>query len=161
VRAVDAAFRGGPVAEGTFTIGSIGPPAVPDGTEGTGMRVAKLNASGSTLRLTWDTSTCSGAAGYHVIYGFGDDLPSAPGGTFDVAGSACGVTSPWRWQNAPDPTPEPGRLLWFLVLANDGDTTEGSWGPDSRGVERIGPAAGGASGVCGITTKSVANTCGQ
>jgi hypothetical protein len=161
VRAVDAAYRGGPKATGTFTIESVGPPAVPDGSEGSGVRVAKLDAQGSSLRVTWDTTTCGGAEGYHIVYGFKDDLPSHSGGTFGVEGSACGAVSPYRWRNVPNPAPQPGRLLWFLVLANDGAGTEGSWGTDGSGAERIGPAAGGSSGVCGITTKSVANTCGH
>ena len=161
VRAVDAAFRGGPAAQGTFTIGPVTPPGVPDGSEGGAVRVAKLDPAGSTLEVSWDTTTCSGAAGYHVVWGLGSQLPSSAGGTFSVGESACGVDSPWTWTGSPDPSSDPKRLLWFLVIADDGSNTEGSWGTDSQGVERTGPAAGGVSGVCGISTKSLANRCGH
>jgi hypothetical protein len=47
----------------------------------------------------------------------------------------------------------------MLDFDNDGDGTEGAWGPDGNDAERSG-AVGGASGECGVTTKSLANTCG-
>lgn len=159
VRAADAAFRGGPAAQGTFTIGTITPPGVSDGRQGGAVQVAKLDPLGSALEVSWDTTTCTGAAGYHVVYGVASQLPSSSGGTFWVGGSACGVASPWTWSGSPDPSSVPGRLLWFLVIANDGARTEGSWGTDSRAIERMGPAAGGASGECGVTTKNLANSC--
>ena len=46
------------------------------------------------------------------------------------------------------------------MLANDGIETEGSWGTDSAGQERVGPAAG-TSGECGIAEKDLNNTCGH
>lgn len=160
LRGVDAAFRGGPTAQGTFTIGTLTPPGVPDGSHGTPVRVAKLNPSGSSLELSWDTTTCSGAAGYHLVWGVRSQLPSTPGGAISVGGSACGIDSAWAWTNSPSPNADPGRLLWFLVIADDAASIEGSWGTDGRGVERIGPGAGGASGTCGISARSVANSCG-
>ena len=45
------------------------------------------------------------------------------------------------------------------LLATDGDVTEGSWGRDSAGAERQGPASGGASGECGIVVKNLTNSC--
>jgi hypothetical protein len=125
---VDAAFRGGPAAQGTFAVDALTAPGVPDGSEGSPVRVAKLDDHGSTLGVWWDTTTCSGANGYHVVYGFGADLPSSPGGTFALAGGVCGVDSEWTWTASPDPSSDPARLLWFLVLANGGATTEGPWG---------------------------------
>jgi hypothetical protein len=161
VRGVDAAFRGGPAGAGTFTIGPVAPPGVPDGSQGVPVRVAKLDPVGSTLLVSWDTTTCSGAAGYHVVWGSRSQLPSTQGGTFSVGGSACGVDSAWEWTDSPDPNSDPGNLLWFLVIAVDGASTEGSWGTDGRGVERMGPGPGGSSGSCGISARSLANTCGQ
>jgi hypothetical protein len=52
-------------------------------------------------------------------------------------------------------------FLWFVVIATDSQSTEGSWGLASNGAERVGPAAGGSSGQCGITAKSLVNACGQ
>ena len=161
VRAVDSSFRGGVAARGAFTIGPVTPPAVPDGVQGSAVRVAKLDPLGSMLEVTWDTSTCSGATAYHVVWGRGSQLPSTPGGAFSVGGSACGVAPAWTWTNSPDPSADPTRLLWFLVIADDGVSTEGSWGTDSRDAERAGPAPGGASGVCGMSTKSLENSCGH
>ena len=53
------------------------------------------------------------------------------------------------------------RLLWFLMLATDGSDTEGSWGKDGRGVERVGPGAGGSSANCGMIDKALENSCGH
>ena len=47
------------------------------------------------------------------------------------------------------------------MLANDGVTTEGSWGTDSAVQERVGPAAGGSSDECGIVAEDLSNTCGH
>ena len=139
------------------------PPAVPDGSAGsTPVSVVSLDSSGSSLSISWDTSSCSGAGSHHLIYGQGSQLPAAPGGVFAVAGSACGMgsTSPFIWDPSPGATDGTG-LSWWLVVVGDGASTEGSWGLDSAGVERRGPGAGGSSGQCGATTKNVSNTCGQ
>lgn len=163
VRALDSAFNAGARAESSFTIGSgsSGPPAVPDGAQGSGMSVRKLNPQGTNLAVSWDTTTCFGAVAYNLIWGYGSQLPSAPGGQFALSGSRCTITSPYAWLNSPNPTANPTRLVWFLLVATDGAATEGSWGEDNRGVERVGPAAGGASGMCGVTAKSVSNGCGH
>ena len=52
-------------------------------------------------------------------------------------------------------------LLWWLVVADDAEALEGSWGTDSFGSERQSPAPGGASGVCGFDDKYLSNACGQ
>lgn len=163
VRALDSAFHAGARAESSFSVGSgsSGPPAVPDGAQGGGMTVRKLNPQGTSLAVSWDTTTCLGAVTYNLIWGYGSQLPHAPGGSFALSGSRCAVTSPYAWLNSPNPAANPTRLAWFLLVATDGASTEGSWGEDSRGAERVGPAAGGASGMCGVTAKSVANGCGH
>src|SRR5262245_50437723 len=91
------------------------PPGVPDGATGsTPMTVAANDATGTSLSSSWDTATCSNAATYNIIYG--SALPSTPGGTFSVTGSACGIgaTSPFVWN--PSPTPALGGLLWWIVV---------------------------------------------
>jgi hypothetical protein len=140
------------------------PPGVPDGTtSGQAMTVAKLDAAAADLSIGWDTVSCPGTRGHQIVYGWGSDLPIAPGGSFGSAGSRCnvGITSPFTWRTTPDPLADPSALLWWLMIAHDGAVTEGSWGSDGSDVERQGPAAGGSSGECGITTKDVGNTCGQ
>lgn len=139
----------------SLEIGGSAPPGVPD------LSVQKFPNNDTRLRLTFDTTTCEGNVGHHLVYGFGSQLPSAPGGTLLVDGSRCLVTSPYNWVDVPDPSIDPSDLLWFLALANDGGTIEGSWGLDGFDSERQGPGAGGSSGVCGISTKDTANACGQ
>ena len=139
------------------------PPAVPDGSgTSTPMTVVSLDSSGSSLSISWDTSSCSGANSHHLVYGQGSQLPTAPGGLFALAGSVCGMgsTSPFIWNPAPGASDGTG-LIWWLIVVDNGAGTEGSWGLDSAGAERRGPGAGGASGQCGFTSKNVSNTCGQ
>jgi hypothetical protein len=147
---------------GTVTVAAAPPPAVPDGVSGGPLLVQKLVADGSSLRLTWDDTTC-GSTEHQVIVGFGAQLPSVLGGVYGLQDGLgpCGVgASPFTWVGVPDPSADPEKLLWFLMLANDGATTEGSWGQHSAEGERTGPVAGG-SGQCGTNAKSLSNTCGQ
>ena len=125
--------------------------------------VAKLDAAAANLSIGWDTVSCPGTRGHQIVYGWGSELPIAPGGSFGIGGSRCdvGITSPFTWRTTPDPLADASGLLWWLMIARDGAVTEGSWGADGNGVERQGPAAGGSSGECGIATKDVGNTCGQ
>jgi hypothetical protein len=138
------------------------PPAVPDGGgTGTAMTVTPLDLMGDTLQIDFDTATCSGDAGWHIVYGQKTDLPTSAGGSFVLDGSVCAVgASPFTWNQVPDGTDGFG-LIWWLILANDGATIEGSWGQNSANVERLGPQADGSSGVCGITKKVLTNTCGN
>jgi hypothetical protein len=138
---------------------TIGDPPTPPGVPG--LLVRKVGNDDTRLRLTFDDASCDGNADHQLVIGFGSDLPASPGGTFLVSDDRCGVSTPYNWQGVPDPSVDPGGLLWFLVLANDGGTTEGSWGTDSDGIERSGPAGDGGSGVCGMTVKDVSNACGQ
>ena len=138
------------------------PPAVPDGRAGTTpMTVAKLDPSGSALSIAWDSTSCAGATTHAILYGEGTQLPAAPGGVFALAGSVCGVgASPFTW----DPTPsvvDASGLLWWLIVVVDGSGSEGSWGQDGAGAERVGPGSGSSSGQCGVTTKDTSNTCGH
>ena len=137
------------------------PPAVPDGSDGAASTARKLDAAGTTIEVDWDAVTCPDAQDHQLVWGFGSQLPSAPGGILDLSGAECAIGSPpYTWSMVPDPTVDSTRLVWWLLLATDAGTTEGSWGVDSAGSERNGPDAGGSSGQCGITAKDVTNTCG-
>lgn len=138
-----------------------GPPGVPDGSAGsTPMTVQMMESDGSVLSIAWDTGTCSGSAGTHIIYGDRSNLPTAAGGAFSLAGSVCSIgSSPFVWDPAPVAADGSG-LIWWLIVRNDGGA-EGSWGKTSAGAERTGPGAGGSSGQCGATSRSVSNTCGH
>jgi len=147
---------------GTVNLNPPAPPAVPDGG-GTGapMTVTALDMAASSLQITWDTATCDGDSGFHIVYGQKSDLPTAGGGSFHVTGGVCGIAAtPFTWNSVPAPTDGFG-LIWWLVLANDGATKEGSWGQNSANIERLGPGPDGNSGVCGITQKVLTNSCGN
>ena len=141
--------------------GPPSPPGVPDGSGATRpMTVAKLDPAGADLSIAYDTG-CSGANGHDIIHGTGVHLPVAPGGSYASAGGRCGIgtNSPCAWTATPSPLS--GDFPWWLILAEDGSCTEGSWGKDSGGFERDGPGMNGASGQCGNTDKDLGNTCGQ
>ena len=140
------------------------PPGVPDGASAGSipMTVTPLDVAGVNLQISWDTASCTGDTGFHIVFGQKTDLPTAVAGTFSLDGGVCGMgaTSPFTWNQVPDATDGHG-LIWWLILANDGGTTEGSWGHGSAPGERQGPGADGASLVCGVATKSLTNTCGH
>jgi len=50
----------------------------------------------------------------------------------------------------------PAGDLWFVVVADDAGTLEGSWGTDSAGTPRNGSTA---SAQCGFASRSNAGTC--
>ena len=108
--------------------------------------------------VSWDQPVCDGASGFMLVYGEGSGLPQKLGGAYTLGGSVCGMgTSPLLWA-APDALDGSG-LLWWVVLAHDGGTVEGSWGADSAGGERNGPGADGSSGECAMVEKDTSNTC--
>jgi hypothetical protein len=129
------------------------PPGVP------GLLVSKVAADGSILGLQWDTAPCTGDTDHQVVFGLGAGLPAVPGGVFTPSGGQCAIGSPpFNWGGVPDPAADPERLLWFVVLATNGSTLEGSWGKDSAGNERSGPGPNGFSGQC-VSGKDFTNAC--
>ena len=150
---------------GTVTVNApAAPPGVPDGSGvTTPLTVSSLNVAGTSLSVAWDTATCPQPTEYKIIAGLGSQLPAVLGGTYLLNSVQCniGTTSPFTWNSVPDPVIDPSRLLWFLVLANQGPVLEGSWGKDSAAGERDGPGTNGSSAQCGITDKSLTNACGQ
>ena len=144
--------------------GGTTPPPVPDGdaVPGTQVRVNRLDATGSSLSVSWDTTSCPDAIDYNIVYGLGSQLPTVLGATYGTTGGACGIgtTSPFTWNGVPDPAADPSRLLWWVVVATDTEGTEGSWGVDSADAERKGPGAGGASNQCAVAAKDTSNACG-
>ena len=137
----------------------VGPALVADGTFGVPMTVRKINAAGSQIELSWDTS-CGGTTDYGILYGTGSQLPAVSGGTYQLTGSVCGLSSslPYSWNNSLDPAADPSGFYWWVIVATDGASTEGSWGGDSSGAERNGAGTGGASNQC-ATLKDTSNRC--
>ncbi len=113
---------------------------------------------GTDATVTWDAANCP-STGYHILYGLGSDLASAMTTGAPLAGGRCGIgtSGTYLWMAVPDPSADAKRFLWFLVVGDNGGTVEGSWGLTTAGAEEGGTAA---SGVCGITSKSVAGACG-
>jgi hypothetical protein len=147
----------------TGSVNLAGLPGVPDGGPGsTPMTVESLDALGTMLQISWDTSSCSGTKPHKIIYGEKSNLPVAPGGTFSLAGAVCGIgtTSPYVWSSVPDSFDGAG-LIWWLILVDDPGGKEGSWGEGSDELERDGPGTNGASDQCGGTTKELTNACGH
>ena len=139
-----------------------GAPAVPDGSKGSiPVTVAPLNSDASMLEISFDVNTCLNAADHHIVSGYGSGLPTAPGGTFTLLGSVCGIGTgaPYTWVNVPEVN-DVANLLWFILVATDDSFIEGSWGTDSFGAERHGPGNSGSSGICAVL-KSLSNTCGS
>ncbi len=151
----------GMVGSVTVNAAASNPPAVPDGTDGTnGLRVTKVDAAGATLQVAFDAASCAGGADTRIVGGTDAQLPAAPGGTYgtSVSRCACGTTSPCTWSSVAKP--EPGHMLWFVMLTTSAAGVEGSWGTDAAGNERSGPGAGGHSAQCGATARNVVNRCG-
>jgi plastocyanin len=146
--------------QGNISVSAPPPPEVPDGISGSPVLVGKFNPSGSAIDVFFDTSSCSGAVDHHIVFGGRGDLPATLDGIYTLSGGACsiGTTSPFTWDA---PLPPLGDFVWFLVLADDDVSVEGAWGANSANPERTGPGAGGVSGECLMTEKSLANTCGQ
>lgn len=108
---------------------------------------------GTSGTVTWDTSNCS-STNYHIIYGKGENLSA-----WTVDGGKCslGASGSYSWTGIPDPSAYTSRFLWFLVVGDNGGTTEGSWGLTSAATERGGTSA---SGQCSCTTKDTSGSCG-
>jgi Zn-dependent M28 family amino/carboxypeptidase/subtilisin-like proprotein convertase family protein len=120
-------------------------PPVPDGTFGAAMTSARGAADGSSINVTWDTSSCA-APGYKILYG-----PLSSVSTYVLGGSVCalgtGGTAAWSSVPAGD--------LWYVVVATDGAGTEGNWGTATAG-----PMGGAtASAQCGDAARSNAGSC--
>lgn len=132
------------------------PSAIPAGEGGSiPVFAEKLDAAGTSLDVYWDDFSCCGNAETHLVFGTRADLPASLGGSFAVDGSLCalGTEAPVSWNAVP--AVAAGDFLWWLVVSSDGASTEGSWGLDSVGQERLGPFE------CGMTARDTANACGR
>jgi hypothetical protein len=136
-------------------------PGVPDGTNGSSMKVGKLAPNGTSLSVTWDTATCTDTNDHQIVYGQKSGFPAKPGGLYTVQGGACGIgsASPYTWTPTPSAIDGSG-LTWFLVVTTDGAGTEGPWGTFNGVDDRNGTGGRCSSGVCAATTKSLAGSCG-
>ena len=115
---------------------------------------ATTSNHGNDLTVTWDAGHCA-SANYHLLYGKGEHLSSW---TVDGGVCALGASGTSTWAGVPDPSTYTSRLLWFLVVGDNGASTEGSWGLTyPAGAEEGGT---GASNRCGMAVKDLSGTCG-
>jgi hypothetical protein len=144
------ASANGSCASQTTSACSTPPLRVPYSVNPTKITTATQGASGT---VTWDTSNCT-SANYHIIYGKGENLAA-----WTVDGGKCsmGTSGTYSWTSIPDPSTYTSKFLWFLVVGDNGGTTEGSWGLTSGGAERGGTSA---SGQCTCTVKDISGSCG-
>jgi hypothetical protein len=135
VRIYNRALTPAEIAQDRDTAVPVAVPPVGDGILGSDM-LASRGATGTAVNLSWDASSCV-PAGAHVIYG-----PLSGLAAYQVSGGVCGIGSSgtYAWSGVP------AGDLWFLVVADDGVSTEGLWGTASNG------AANGSSPslVCGM-----------
>jgi hypothetical protein len=101
------------------------------------------------VSIAWDvaTSACA-SSGYHLLWGWGADLAA-----YAVSGADCTLddSGSHLWTAVPDTSTD---WAWFIVVGDDGATTEGGWGTDSDSN----PRSVGASGECGTVAVDTA-TC--
>jgi hypothetical protein len=115
--------------------------------------IKKNDTSAANVAVSFDNTNCSSSK-YHIIYGWGEGLS----GWIVSGNGGCNVTpstSTTNWSSVPDTTGH--SFLWFLVVGDNGSTTEGSWGLTSGGAERGGTSA---SGQCTCTVKDTSGSCG-
>ena len=117
------------------------PPPIPDGTGGT-EPIAMRRWGLDGVLVEWDDQCAPVQT--NLLYGPVDQVSS-----YTVSGSLCGVTTPLEWTSLPSGS------LWFLLVGEDGFSTEGSWGVGTNG-ERNGAIP---SGVCGNELKDALGVC--
>ena len=115
------------MAPGACATAPAGPPPIPDGGAVPGMPL-RVATSGSSLLLTWDATQCPAAA-VNVYRGSLGNFTTFTAGTCNLPPTGSATVA------IPDDS-------WFLVAATDGASTDGSWGRDLSGAERVYAGAG-------------------
>lgn len=121
------------------------PPPVPDGTFGVAMRASRSDPAGTAVDVDWDVTLCT-SADFHLIYGDLADVAA-----YAVSGGACGLGIDGIESGVALPAGD----LWFLIVADDGNLIEGSWGDGTAGV-RSGLTP---SFTCGVTVRDDSGVC--
>lgn len=119
------------------------PPPVPDGRTVTGSQVRVARAPQGAVTVRWDAARCP-APGYHIVW---YDLATIS--SYAISGVTCATGTTGSWTGGP-----PGGDAALLVVSDDGAGSEGSYGCDSSGSERLSSTA-----ACGITFKRIDGAC--
>ena len=137
--------------------GSSGPRRVPYSVTPT---KATTTTHGTDMAVTWDVANCA-STNYHIIWGQGDNVATLDGSSPTISGGKCaiGTTGTYNWTLAP--TPSGTKLfIWYLVVGDNGGTTEGSWGVTSPGgLEEGRTTASGSAAGCGCTVHDNSAAC--
>lgn len=120
---------------GACTTLTSAPPPIPDGATVPGQPLDVMLAGGGEVTLSWDATSCPAAA-VNVYYGALGGYSAFTGGFCDLPGNG----------SATLPLPDGS---WFLVVATDGASTDGSWSRDGLGNELL---YGGSGTVCPAIT---------
>ncbi len=102
----------------------------------------RLDPTGGQILVSWDDRCAPATA--KIVYGPLDQVSS-----YTVGGAECAIANPYAWD------PAPTGSLWFVVLGENAEGVESSWGLASSG-ERNGLAA---SGTCADAGKDVSGVC--
>jgi len=130
------------IATATVDCG-LGVPPVPDGRSGS--EPLRVDRTGNTLELSWDNQ-CLASGPTKILYG---SLAGVSQHVID--GSVCGIDAASAGTSWTPPLAE----LWFVVVKENDQAVEGSWGQATAG-ERNGTDD---SGQCGVTAKDVSGSC--
>jgi hypothetical protein len=119
------------------------PPPVPDGAPGSSpMLASRLDALGTQIEVRWDDQCTPASA--KIVYG-----PLSGVSSWTINDAVCAIGIPELWD------PVPAGDLWFLLVNDNGEGVESSWGEATAG-ERNGMTA---SNTCGSTAKELAAAC--
>jgi hypothetical protein len=127
----------------TFTTVCAPPPPIPNGSADTlPLAVERATADGGQVILYWDDQC--GAAETNLLYGTLGQVS-----TYQIEGALCSISQPELWDAVPDGD------FWFILVGENPDHLESSWGHASSG-ER---SSFSASGQCGTTIKNPSVQC--
>ena len=121
----------------TCSTAPAGPPPVPDGASVPGVPL-QATPMGNDILITWDAGRCPATA-VNIYYGPIGEYTTFTGGFCNLPPTGSAVL----------PIPDNS---WFLAVATDGVTTDGSWNRDTNGDELN---YAGASLACPAITQHV------
>ena len=120
------------------------------------MMATRADEAGTSIHVTWDPVNCP-STGYHLLWGYGSSIPDyAPQ---EPASCDLGLSGAFDWNGVVDPFVDYTGLLWFLVVGDDADATEGGWGYQYVDETYSDRRIGSGSGQCGCTALD-AGQCG-
>ncbi len=127
----------------TFNLNYFSPKPIPDGTNSTEpMRATKISPDGNQIEISFD-EICSPSS-INIIYGNLGTISN-----YTISGSKCGISNPDIWDTGSITN------IWFVLVSDNLNGTESSWGYSSSG-ERNGT---NASGQCGNNNRDNSETC--